>query len=330
VTGISNVIDVTSDVGVAAAGYDGDGLIVATTNVEAPRLIGEQLPSSVVVKAIPWHEGWIKTAVAKFSPRPAAVDVDVLGFGMVDAAPLRRPLSDAEAERYRTLGAATTTAVETVCRDCKSSDSERDVAAAVYRRLVARGIQPTVLLVGGCERAAKYRHPTPTTETLGDYAVVSITATRAGLHASCTRTVAFDLPEWLLERHEAASRVEATALAATTHYGRHGGTASDVFRAIQDAYAAVGWRDEWRRHHQGGMTGYAGREWIGTPTANSEVVVPHAYAWNPTVEGAKSEDTALVTADGHELLTESNDWPSRSVAAVGFNEVVTRPAVLHK
>jgi Xaa-Pro aminopeptidase len=122
-------------------------------------------------------------------------------------------------------------------------------------------------LVGGERRAQSYRHCTPTDASLDGYALISVTATRGGLAASCTRTVAFDEPDWLAERHDAAARVETTALAATQAVGRDGGTAGDVFAGIRAAYDAVGVPDEWREHHQGGAAGFAGREWIATPGA---------------------------------------------------------------
>jgi hypothetical protein len=45
------------------------------------------------------------------------------------------------------------------------------------------------------------------------------------------------------------------------------------------------------------------------------------------VRGAKSEGTALVTADGVSSLT-AGDWPTVEVSAVGFEATFERPAVL--
>ncbi|HET7325042.1 MAG TPA: aminopeptidase P family protein, partial [Halococcus sp.] len=95
------------------------------------------------------------------------------------------------------------------------------------------------------------------------------------------------------------------------------GTASDVFDAIRDAYAAAGHPGEWRKHHQGGATGFAGREWTATPTNTKKILMPMAYAWNPTVEGAKSEDTVLVSEDGFETLTTTGEWPAREIEVDG-------------
>ncbi len=323
-TGGDNVVDRATDVGVAAVGYDGTGLRVVTNDIEADRLADEEL-DDVPVEAFPWHASDLAAAVADHAATPAAADFDVPGFESVDAATLRQPLTDGDVERYRELGGDVAAAVEAVCRDCGPSDTERAVAARLRGALTAGGIDSPVVLVGGERRARAYRHYTPTDATLDGYALVSVTTTRGGLAASCTRTVAFDEPEWLAERHAAAARVETTALAATQAVAHDGGTAGDVFAEIRAAYDAVGFPDEWREHHQGGAAGFAGREWIATPESGARVHLPQGYAWNPTVRGAKSEDTVLVTADGLEVLTTTDDWPTRTHDAVGHEVSLPRP-----
>jgi Xaa-Pro aminopeptidase len=128
--------------------------------------------------------------------------------------------------------------------------------------------------------------------------------------------VAFDPPEWLTDRHTAAARVETSALEATQVAAANAGRAGNVFSDVQEAYEQVGWGGEWRNHHQGGAAGFAGREWIATPDHEARVYEPMAYAWNPTVQGAKSEDTVLVTSDGFEVLTETGEWPTLEVESV--------------
>ena len=325
--GADNAVDGTADVGVAAAGYDGDGIRVVTDDIEAGRLADEQLPDGVAVETFEWHARSLAAAVADRSPRPAAADFEVPGLASLEAGDLRQPLTDGDVDRYRELGRLVAETVETACRAARSDRTERTVAADLEMRLAAAGVDAPVVLVGGEGRAREYRHYTPTEAELGGYALVSVTAERSGLFASCTRTVAFDPPTWLSARHRAACRVEATALAATRAVGRDGGTAGDVFEAIREAYAAVGWPGEWRNHHQGGAAGFAGREWIATPGSSAPVRLPMGYAWNPTVAGAKSEGTVVVDASGYERLT-GGDWPTVTVEAVCRGETFERPGVL--
>ncbi len=342
-TGGNNVVDRETDAGVAAIGYDGTTLRLIANNIEAERIAAEELPDlerdGVSVETFPWHAHSLGDAITAQldDDEEAAADIEIPELERVDPTALRQPLTERDRERYRTLGQETAAAVESVCRELRANDSEHEVASALRVALSARDIEAPVVLVGGAERAQQYRHYTPTDAKLGDYALVSVTTQRAGLHASCTRTVAFDPPSWLEKRHEAAARVETTALAATQAAASDSGTAGDVFAAIQDAYDAVGWDGEWEHHHQGGAAGFAGREWIATPEHEAPITAPMAYAWNPTVEGAKSEDTVLVTAsDGQrgagdtsvEPLTTTGNWPTTTVQAVDSDLELERPAVL--
>lgn len=336
-TGGSNVVDRAEDAGVAAVGYDGD-LRVLTDTIEADRIESEELPDfpdDVPVEEFPWYATSLPEAIAERVEGPAAADVEVPDpeVERVDPTDLRQPLTDRDAERYRELGRDTAAAVESVCHGLAPDDTEAEAATALRAALGARGIESPVALVGGADRATRYRHYTPTESELGDYALLSVTAQRHGLHASCTRTVAFDSPSWLEDRHTIAARVETTALAATRE-AAGAGTAGDVFDAIREAYTTLGYEGEWELHHQGGAAGFAGREWIATPDHDAAVYAPMAYAWNPTVQGAKSEGTVLVD-DGFEPLTPAGDeWPTRAVDAVG--EVIDadveleRPAILER
>lgn len=329
-TGGDNVVDRRGDVGVAAAGYDGEGLTVVTNNIEAERLRTEELPAEARVVEFDWYEGSLADAVAAESPAPAAADFDVPGMDTVDAGALRQPLTDADVATYRDLGADTAAAVEAVCEDLDPDDTECEAAADLRERLTRVGVDSPVVLVGGAERAPQYRHYTPQDVPVGDYALVSVTAERDGLFASLTRAVTFSPPDWFDGRARATARVASTALAATRDVGsRRNGTAADVFAAIQEAYTETGFPEEWRRHHQGGAAGFAGREWIATPTHDAPVELPMAYAWNPTVEGTKTEDTWLVTADGFECLT-AGDWEREPADAVGYDVELAHATTLEK
>ena len=340
-TGGDNVVDADAPTGVAAAGYDGE-LRVITDNIEADRLADEELPDAFAVESFPWYADSLAAAVAERSPAPAAADFDVPGFEAVDGSRLRQPLTDDDVERYRELGREVAAAVETVCRNLEPDDPEYEVAAGIDISLASRDVDTPVVLVGGAERAQAFRHYTPSDAALGDYALVSVTAERAGLYASMTRTVAFDAPDWFEERHRAAARVEATAIRATeaaaagTLVGGDGDAASadapdaagDVFEAIREAYDAVGFADEWEKHHQGGAAGFAGREWIATPDGDEPVRWPMGYAWNPTVRGTKSEDTHLVAPDLTERLTKTGRWPTHETEPVDVAGIDAEPVEL--
>jgi Xaa-Pro dipeptidase len=118
--------------------------------------------------------------------------------------------------------------------------------------------------------------------------------------------------------------VDATVLLAS----RPGVALGEVVRAGIERYEAEGFPGEWERHHQGGLTGYGGREIFGTPDEPYRLEANQAVAWNPSITRVKSEDTALVTTDGIEILTHTGDWPhERTEVPAGK---VDRPALLAK
>ncbi len=324
--GGDNVVDHHSPVGCALAGYDGERLHVVTDNIEAPRLAAEEVPDADYHTS-EWYEGSLAETVADVAPEPAGADIGVPGFADATDA-IVGPLTPAERDRYRELAVDTTAALEATAQAVDPATTEEEAAGALKEACRARSVEAPVALVGGEERAPKYRHYTPKQTEIGDYCLISVTGYRGGQYVSATRTVAFDEPAWLEERWEVAARVETTALAATREVGAGGGTAAEVFEALADAYAELGWAEEWRNHHQGGATGFAGREWKGTPDADDAVETPHAYAWNPTVEGAKSEGTWLVGESVDPLTV--GDGATRSFEAVGYDLELAHPEIVRR
>ena len=329
-TGGTNAVDRTAPVGVAAAGYvpgaDPSFRAVAPAG-EADRVREEELPEAFAVETVPWHQS-LGEAVAERSPAAAAADFDAPGLESVDAGTHRQPLAGDDVDRYRQLGEETAAAVERVCRELSPEDTEHEVASALRITLSSGAIEAPVVRVAGSERAEPYRTPPAGAARLGDYAVVSVTAERGGLHASLSRTVTFDPSEAFLEAHRDAARVEATALAAT-HEAAESGDAGDVFDAVREAYDELGSPDALERGDQGGAAGFARREWLATPGSAQPVSAPMAYAWNPVVGGARSEDTYLVERgpEPFECLTATPNWPTETVSAVGFDREFERHAV---
>ena len=89
-----------------------------------------------------------------------------------------------------------------------------------------------------------------------------------------------------------------------------GRTLGELFEVIVRSYDALGLPDEWRRHHQGGLTGYQGREVFAVPGDPTTLPSTCAVAFNPSVTGGgKSEDTVLVTRAGAEVLTRTTSLP---------------------
>ncbi|WP_416841778.1 M24 family metallopeptidase [Haloferax sp. DFSO52] len=330
-TGGSNLVAREGESGIAAAGYDGETITVLTTNIEGERLVDEELADDVEVVEYQWYEQSLREALEEVASHPAATDVSWPGFDQVDCSALTQPLTAGDVERYREVSRETATVLETVARDVSPGDTERELAARLHHGLHERGIESPVVLVGGADRVQRYRHFTPTDVAVGSYAILTVVGVSHGLNVAATRTVAFDdAPSWLDERYETVARVAATTVNATQEVGEAGGTATDVFESIQTAYDELGHDDEWMRHHQGGALGYKSREWTATPTNEASVSLPMAFGWNPTVDGAKVEETILVTEDDIDVLTDTGEFPTLSVTGVDGETELTLPAILRR
>jgi hypothetical protein len=288
---------------IAAVVVDREGDTVVTSTNELERLVLEELPAGIPVIATPWHE-----------PIAAALPT---GPGVIGEADVAAALRGARAEllplelaRYRSLGRDSAEAATAVLRRARPGTTGRAIAAALAAELVARGIDPLVLLVAGRDRLG-HRHPLPTDAPLGDRAMVVVCGRRHGLIANLTRWVRFGLPDAAeADADRRIREVEADVFAATTA----GSTVAEAFGAGVSAYARHGFTpDEWRAHHQGGPAGYNGRDPRATAHVGDVIRLGQAFAWNPSAPGTKIEDTVLLTADGIEVLTADPAWPTVTV-----------------
>lgn len=223
---------------------------------------------------------------------------------------LRFQLTDTEIKRYRWLGQQTTEAVELICRKIKSGMDEYEIEAMTAAELRSRGIIPTVLLIGVDDRIYKYRHALPAGAVLQKYAMVNVVAEKWGMPMAVTRFVHFGpLPEELQNKIKMTAEVNAHYQAATFP----GKSCAEIFEECKQWYADVGFEGEWKKHHQGGAIGYDDREYIIYPDIKETVLENQAFAWNPTITGAKVEDTIIAHKNGFEVVTRTEDWPMINV-----------------
>lgn len=284
----------------------GDTLFVAAN--EADRLIAEELlPADAArIVRVDWQTPPAEAALAAGSAAPESAVAAELRAA-------RASLLPGERDRYRALGRDAAEALTDVLSAVSPGDAEQAVAASVAARLVARGIDPLVILVAGASRLA-FRHPLPTAAPLGERAMVVVCGRRHGLIANITRWVGADAAD------ERILAVERAFLDASVP----GRPLDEVFAEGTAAYGANGFAaDEWQRHHQGGPTGYAGRDPRATTATTDALGEWQAFAWNPTAPGVKVEDTLLRTPEGWEMLTVDERWPT--VTFDGLSRPVALP-----
>jgi len=322
--GASNVVNLTTEAGVAEVLVTARDAWILTDAIEAPRMRAEEAPAPFRVQEHPWDTPVARERFVAIeaggevgSDRPRGGERP-LPHALVEA---RLRLVPAEIARYRALGREAAEAVTDVLSAAQPDWSEVALAGAAAEALWRRGIHPTVLLAAGAERLPRYRHPIPTGAALGRVAMLVVCGRRHGLYANLTRFVAFGglRPEEQRAYADVAA-VEALALDAS----RPGARLDEIFATIERAYAAAGRPGEERLHHQGGPTGYLAREILATHDTLHALGAGMAVAWNPSVPGMKIEDTLLIGADDVEFLTEDPRWPTRTVGGR------RRPGVLER
>ena len=325
--GKDNHVVTAGDGGVASIVVTANAKYIVTNNIEGGRIVEEEVAGQgFELRESPWNEGAVAKDILKIIGKgKGASDNGIAGLPNIDGkiAPLRWELTKEEVERYRRLGKCAEITMNRVCKSLTPGITENEIAGRLSMELYSMGITPYVLLIAADERINKYRHPINTDKKVSRYVMNVICARKWGLIVSCTRLVYFgNLPAELKKKHEAVIRVDA-AFNLNTKIGR---PINEVFAAGLKEYKATGYADEWKLHHQGGPTGYAGRDFFGTADEKRKVVPNQAFAWNPSITGTKSEDTVIATEKGIEWLSLSMDWPMIEVEYEG--EQVKREGIL--
>ena len=300
--GADNRVDHSSPLGVASVLVTGDAEYVVTDNIEAGRMRREETPGFEVVE-YPWHEGPAYTFRELTGDVPLGTDHRLEGAREASEkiAPLRYVLDADAIETYRRTGAVTLAAMEEAAASVDSGAGEEEVAAALTFSCRRQGLMTPVILVAADERIASYRHPIPKGATIERRAMLVVCAESGGLYVSLTRFVELEEPDGeIRRRREACGEILRRMREEATQPGR---TLSDAFADCKTFYAEAGFPKEWRLHHQGGMAGYAAREIVASDETAQEIQAGQAFAWNPSITGAKAEETFILTGNGPEVIT---------------------------
>lgn len=310
-------VNTASEAGVGAMLITSGGLTLLADNIEAARFAEEELAGlDVDVAEYPWHDGAARRRIVEKRVGSDRWDSDLANPELAGRIRARRhPLTDAEIDRYRAHGRASTELTEQICRRIERGMTENHVLAMTQEAFARTGVRVPVCLVAADDRIDTRRHPIPLGAAIRRRVMLVVCAESEGLWINLTRLVNFEpVDDALKIKHRAVGQIDATANAAT----RPGRTLGEIFDLITAEYDRQGFGDEWRYHHQGGSTGYAGRDDFAVPGSAVGVVAGQAFAWNPSITGTKSEDTILVGEDGFEFLTEPGaDWPAMEIERDG-------------
>lgn len=289
--GLNHVV-VASENGAASILVTRDEAVVLAPVNEAARIEVEELAGlPIEVAPLPWDESGALDDEARRRAAGPLLDESALE---PDLARLRSQLTPFDHHRLRAIAADACLAMAQTLETLQPTDTEQHTAGRLLAALAETGTRASVLLAAADERIARYRHPLPTATPVRQRLMIVLVAERWGLHVALTRSRAFEPPSGeLARRMDAVETIQESMHRAT----RASGTLGDVMAAARLAYKASGFPDEWRLHHQGGVIGYQPREQIAVPGDPTPIRPGMAFAWNPSVAGAKAEDTVVLETD---------------------------------
>jgi Xaa-Pro aminopeptidase len=282
-----------------------DKAYMLANNIEMDRLRKEQRCESALFcyRQFPWYEPWRKSEIIKEIVKNARIAEDSCleeKFIM-----LRSVLDVAEIASLRETAQETARICEDTCFSISKGIDEYSLAGSLSEAFWKKNLEPITLLIGFDERALQFRHPVPTGKRLENYALIAVCTRRNGLICSVTRLVSLRKDFELEKKQKSVGYLDAL-LQSKTYAGN---TLDAIFHTLLEGYAHVGHPDEWKAHHQGGLSGFLAREIKADQNAKHTVRMHEVYAFNPTIKGSKAENTILVTADGNENLTHTGRYP---------------------
>lgn len=312
----------------------GESVVLLGNLTEVSRVAEDELSwlHGLTARSFRWDEWNLKVSVNAYldSERIKRVCDDTGTFGENVGTILEEmyyPLTDQEIKDIRELAKDTASIVEATAKNLDPGETEVQVAGKLTGQLVSRGIWPEFIMVAADERITRFRHCIPMEIPIRWMAFLSATVHRRGLYVSLTRLVSLGTvtPEWR-QLQEACNRIDAKAILLS----KAGTSVGKIFKAMKRSYAEEGYPNEWTNHHQGGPAGFYGRDYKATENESRCLVERQPIVWNPTIRGAKSEDTILTTHNDQspEILTETGAWVYYDVAVDGAK--IRRPMILEK
>ncbi len=320
--GKSNAINLSAESGACYLFVRRDGKkFVLANNIETPRFLAEEISSADFEPVeFPWQEekynpDLIFEKAKSLLETDQSIASDLFFHKQIESVEnlISRclfELTPEEITRFRQLGKDAGNALGNALKTFNPGETEFEIARKTQNELAKFNIDSIVTLVAADERIKNFRHPIPTKNIWKKVLLIVACAKREGLIASLSRIVCIGaIPEDLQHRTDACAYVFAKILSET----KSGKSGAKLYEIAADAYAEKGFADEINKHHQGGAAGYKTRDWIIHPKSAETVFPNQAFAFNPSITGTKSEETALLINNEIEIITATPDFPQISV-----------------
>lgn len=301
---------------------------VVCCNVDSQRLFDIFLDNlGYQLKEWPWHQGRDQLLAELTVNKKLACDRMIEGATFVaDRLKDTRLSLDAPAQAaLKSLGFDLAHAVEASGRNIGRGSTEREAAGHLGHRLLHRGIEPVILHIAADGRMARDPRPGFTTAPINNQCTLFALGQRGGLHVAAARSFVFGaLAETDQHELDFAQQIAAARQAAM----KMGASIKEVFEAGQRIAATPDLEHVWREHPMGHFLGWLPVEQPLLPNSVVPLKPSQAQCWQVRVRSAFMADSYLQTETGPELLTPSEDWPTRRFQ-IG-EQVVEVPDVLRR
>lgn len=325
-----NLVGIATEMGAASLLLTSSEEYVICNNIEAPRIEREEgiLDQGYELRTYKWFEEREQTLIEELtkkgrvgadSPYPGAEDISQ------HINPLRYPLTPWEVERYKEVGLLASKAIEETAEAIEPGDKECEVIGRLAERLWANRVDFITTFCAADERIADFRHPIATEKRFKTRAMIGVNARKWGLIVTLSRFVQFGkVPPRLMKQYEDNVYIDCVLIAHTIP----GKPALEVLQKGIEAYEERGYPKEYELHHQGGATGYVGRDYRVNFHTPDIVQESQAFCWNPSITGTKSEDTMIATSNGPILLSKPVHFPILEFEVGGYT--FQRAGILEK
>lgn len=300
-----------------------------SNNIERPRMIDENHLEEMGFEyhSFTWHEGAKEGAILKDLVPSGKIGYD---YGLEnnvanDIKAYRMDLTEAEIDRYLSIGADASEAIESAGKAIRKGMSEYQIAAMIIKNMEDRGLEELSCMVAADRRIFNYRHPLPTTNCVENRVQFGGNFRRDGLVICLTRYASFGpLSEEIKKQMNANQIIDCTLIAAC----EPGTPLNDALLKGKARYEELGYGEEFNKHHQGGPIGYAGRDYRVDFGTSDTVKAHQGLCWNPSITGTKSEDTFVTTAGKRTPITKPVLFDSVTLNVDGFTFVRPQTIIL--
>lgn len=303
-----------------------DTRVLLTSNADASWIFDTQIPQlGFYVKERNWTEQPEDLANDLCRGRQVVSDTGVASTKNIDGdlQKLRVRLSSREQSLARTLGQDLTGCVERSALKSQPGQTELEVAGAVTHRLMAAGIEPVGVWVSGDGENERYRESIPRPQPINRFATITATGRRDGICVTVSRIMCFEISEKTVPpAYQAAAISQATGI----YWSQPEMMLEKIWERVTRSYEVNDFPDEWRLNEQGGLLAQRPCEHRIVPNSPIRLKPGMLVNWRSQVGPCSLSDTILVTDQGPEWLTKTEQWPLFQVEIKG--ETLSRPALL--